>query len=331
MPVEACPDTTFQALRTGAVAADLTGRGVLSVSGPDAAKLLHGLVTNDVLALRPGAGCHAALLTPKGKLRAEMAVLRTSEDELLLDCEPALAAPLAGILSGYVPFSRSALAELTGETAVLQLEGPAAAGVLARAGLPEPPAPAYSHVEASIEGSAVRVARVSRAGEPGFALLAPRAAAGRLLDLLVAHGAERRGAELLEAGRIEAGLPRWGAELDEAVLPNEAWLERTAISYTKGCYLGQETVARLRTYGHVNRHLVALLFPLGSSVVPGAAVRAGEETVGKVTSAVDSPWRGRRVALAYVRREHEAPGTLLTAETEAGAVEGSVAAVPLAR
>jgi len=330
MPVDTLPDTAARALRSAAVAANLTGRGLLAVAGADAAKLLHGLVTNDVLGLRPGGGCHAALLTPRGRMRAELGVLRVSEEELLLECEPSLASPLAAILSGYVPFSRSRLTDLTAETGVLQVEGPAAPRVLRGAGLPEPGAEAWSHAEASLDGTSVRVVRVSRAGGTGFALLSPGTGSGRLLDLLVSCGAERADAEALEAGRIEAGLPRWGAELDETVLPNEAWLERTAISYTKGCYLGQETVARLKTYGHVNRHLVALLLPLGSAVHPGATVRSGPEAVGTVTSAADSAARGRRVALAYVRREHEAPGTLLSVESGNGAVEGSVAAVPLA-
>ena len=177
----------------------------------------------------------------------------------------------------------------------------------------------------------MRVVRASRGGEEGFDLSLDRGAVPRLLDLLVAHGARPAPAEVLEACRIEAGIPRWGAELDESVLPNEAWLERTAISYTKGCYLGQETVARLKTYGHVNRHLVALLLPLGCGAAPGGAVRAGDDAVGTVTSAVDSPLHGRRVALAFVKREHEAPGTTLRVETPTGAVEGVVAAVPLGR
>ena len=330
MPTETTPASGQESLRTGAVAVLLEGRGTLRVTGPDCADLLHGLVTNDVKALLPGSGCHAALLTPKGKMRAEMAVLRT-EDGVLLDCEPVLAAPLAAILAGYVPFSRSALEDLSASSATAHVEGPSAAGLLGAAGLIEPDAAPFSHVSLDLDGEPVRVVRVSRAGEPGFDLRAESGLAGRLLGRLVSHGAAPADAETLEAGRIEAGLPRWGAELDETVLPNEAWLERTAISYAKGCYLGQETVARLRTYGHVNRHLVAILLPLACGAAPGQAVRAGGKTVGKVTSAVDSPRRGRRVALAYVTREHEAPGTPVSVDTPSGAADGFVAAVPLAR
>lgn len=318
-------------LRTGAVVALLTGRGSLAVTGPDCAELLHGLVTNDVKALVPGSGCHAAFLTPKGKMRAEMTVLRLAADEILLDCEPSLAAPLGTALSGYVPFSRSTLEDRTAATGVVHLEGPASAGVLASAGISEPAAAPFSHLSAEAAGAAVRVVRVSRSGEEGFDLHSAPEASAPLLELLSRHGATAVGPEALEAGRIEAGLPRWGAELDETVLPNEAWLERTAISYTKGCYLGQETVARLKTYGHVNRHLVALLLPPGCGVAAGDAVLAGEEKVGQVTSAVDSTLRDCRVALAFVRREHETPGTPLSVDSPSGPVEGIVAAIPLGR
>ncbi len=318
-------------LRTGAVVVDLTGRGSLAVMGPDSAELLHGLVTSDVKALRAGSGGHAALLTPKGKMRADLTVLRLAAEEFLLDCEPALAVSLFAILAGYAPFSRSTLEDRTASTGVVQLEGPATTGILAAAGVAEPGAPSFSHLATEIEGIAVRIVRVSRAGEVGFALLSRPDASPRLVDLLARHGAHHVPPAVLEAGRIEAGIARWGAELDETVLPNEAWLERTAISYAKGCYLGQETVARLKTYGHVNRHLVALLLPVGSGASPGDAVRAGDETVGRVTSAVDSTLRGHRVALAFVRREHEAPGTTLVVDSVSGPAEGVVAAVPLGR
>jgi folate-binding protein YgfZ len=331
MPAEIPFEDGLTTLRSHSVAADLTGRGTLVIAGPDSAELVHGLVTNDVKRLAPGEGAHAALLTPKGKMRAEMAVLRTAEDELVLDCEPSLVGPLAAILAGYVPYSRSNLDDRTASTGVVHVEGPAAAGVLSAAGLDVPPGTPFAHRPGAAAGGPVLVVRVSRAGEEGFDLRTPREAAGKVLELLAAHGAEPVDAAVLEAGRIEAGIPRWGAELDETVLPNEAWLERTAISYSKGCYLGQETVARLKTYGHVNRHLVALLLPAGCGAAPGDAVRAGDETAGRVTSAVESPRHRRRVALAFVRREHEAPGTTLAVDTPAGPVDGVVAAVPLGR
>jgi aminomethyltransferase len=331
MPAVPPREDGADALRSAAVAVDLPGRGALAVFGPDAAATVHGLVTNEVKSLRPGAGCHAALLTPKGRMRAELVVLRISEEELLLDCDPALAGPLAAILAGYVPFSQSLLEDRTAAVGVVHLEGPRASGILSAAGLPEPGAEPYDHVADATGDGTVRVVRVSRAGEDGFDLRAARESAPSLLERLVSGGARAAGPDVLEAGRIEAGIPRWGSELTESALPNEAGLERTAISYTKGCYLGQETVARIRTYGHVNRRLVALLLPAGCGASPGDAVRAGDEPVGSVTSAVDSARRGARVALAFVRSGHEAPGTRLAVDANGGAVEGTVAAVPLGR
>lgn len=331
MPLDDVLEAGAGALRTGAVAADLTGRGSIAVTGVDAADLLHGLVTNEVKKLRPGSGCHAALLTPKGRMRAELAVLRVAADELLLDCEAELAAPLAGILSSYVPFSRSAIEDRTAATGVVHLEGPSSAAVLAAAAAPAPGQEPYAHVDGECAGAAVRVVRVSRAGEEGFDVRTSLEGVPAVLALLAARGAVPVPAVVLERGRIEAGLPRWGAELTETTLPNEAGLERTSISYTKGCYLGQETVARLRTYGHVNRRLVALLLPAGCGAAPGDGVRAGDEPVGDVTSAVDSSASGRTIALAYVKRGHETPGTRLAVVTNRGAVEGSVAAVPVER
>jgi folate-binding protein YgfZ len=331
MPFSDSSDAGVESLRAAAVAVDLTGRGALAVSGPDAAELLHGLVTNEVKGLRPGAGCHAALLTPKGRMRAELAVLRLSESELLLDCDASLAGPLLGILQGYVPFSRSVLEDRTRETGVVHLEGPAAAEILLATALPEPGPDHFAHASGSLGGVPLRVVRVSRAGEPGFDFRTSPAGGPALLDLLSSRGAAVVSPDVLEAGRIEAGLPRWGAELTETTLPNEAGLERTAISYTKGCYLGQETVARIRTYGHVNWRLVALLLPIGCAAAAGDGVLAGEETVGTVTSAVDSARRGERVALAYVKKGHDEPGTALAVATKEGAVAGRVAAVPLER
>ena len=147
MSTEILPATRPGSFRAGVAVVSLPGRGFLSVCGPDAAELLHGLLTNDVRALRPGEGCHAALLTPKGRMRADLVVLRTAPDELHLDCEPSLAAPLASILAGYVPFSRSTLVDRTAEQAVVHAEGPAAPALLENAGLPVPVAP-FAHAAA---------------------------------------------------------------------------------------------------------------------------------------------------------------------------------------
>jgi folate-binding protein YgfZ len=144
----------------------------------------------------------------------------------------------------------------------------------------------------------------SRGGAPGFDLRLPRASAAAVTAALTASGIADAPWALLEASRVEAGIPRWGAELGASVLPNEALLERDAISYTKGCYIGQETVARIRTYGHVNRLLVRLALPEGTDVSPGDEVTAGGGAIGAVTSVA----RDTGAALAFVKRDHARDG-----------------------
>lgn len=319
-PLPAPPD----ALREGAVVADLTGRGDLRIDGAEAAPFLHGLVTNDVKKLRPGEGCRAAFLTPKGRMLADLVAYRT-EAGLVLDCDPALPAKLFALLQKYGMFHPVAIADETLATAVVHVEGPEARGALARAGFAQLPDAPHAHRVATFAGRALRIASESRAGEPGFDLRLSIVDAEPLVELLVASGAARISPDALDAARVEAGLARWGAELDETLLPNEAWLEKDAISYSKGCYIGQETVARLKTYGHVNRHLVALRLPPDAGIGLGAEVLSGETKVGHVTSAVRSARYGATVALAFVKREHEAPGTELRVAGTHGLVPAVVA------
>jgi len=322
------PAPTLPDLRTRALLFDLTGRAEIAIAGKDRAAFLHGLVTNDVKKLGPGEGCHAAFLTPKGKMLADLVVLATG-DEILLDAEAPLAATLDGLLRKYHFFHEVTLEDRTAARAVLHVEGPSTAALLASLGLSLPAAP-HASARAAIAGIDVLLVAESRAGSPGVDVRLPIAAREAVATALETAGAVAAPGEVLEAGRIEAGLPRWGRELDETVLPDEAGLQRTAISYSKGCYIGQETVARIKTYGHVNRQLVGLLAD-GSPELPlGSPVRAGETTVGALTSV------GRRadgtgtIALGFVKRDHAAPGTALTVQTEAGAVPVAVAALPLA-
>ncbi|HQR47542.1 MAG TPA: glycine cleavage T C-terminal barrel domain-containing protein [Thermoanaerobaculia bacterium] len=305
---------------------DLTGRTEIAVAGRDRAEFLHGLVTNDVKGLRPGDGCAAAVLTPRGKMLADVSVLCGAE-ELIVDAEPDLARTLDGLFRKYLFFQQVTLENRTGIAGVLHVEGRGAGEVLAKVLGREVPAEPH----ASLPGPSGRAVRESRGGFEGFDLRLPRTQVAAARSALVDAGAVPAEPDVLEAARIEAGIPRWGAELTEDVLPDEAGLPgRGYISYTKGCYLGQETVARIRTYGHVNRRLVGLLLPPGDVPPPGAEIRKGILKVGAVTSAVRSGRLGRAVALAYVHRDHVSPGTSLSVICPAGPADGVVAAFPLA-
>jgi folate-binding protein YgfZ len=305
---------------------DLTGRAAIAVRERDRTEFLHGLLTNDVKKLRPGEGCAAALLTPKGKIRADLVVLCRGE-ELVLDSEPDLAASLVDVFRSYVFFQQVALENRTSVTGVLHLEGTGAGEILRKVIRQDGPGEPHGNFE--VDGTLV--VRESRGGFEGFDLRAARGELGSLRTSLVEAGATAADPAILEAARIEAGIPRWGAELTEEVLPDEAGLTTGGwVSYTKGCYIGQETVARIRTYGHVNRRLVGLLLPLTAVPPRGAEVRHAGKKVGVVTSAVGSARLSKAVALAFVHRDDAEPGTPLSVLLPGGPAEAVVTSLPLA-
>jgi folate-binding protein YgfZ len=324
MPAETHP------LHAGAALVDLTGRGHLVLLGADRAQFLNGLVTNDVKKLTPGEGCDAAFLTPKGKMQAFLTVL-CLEDRLVLDCDASLVTTLRDLIGTYIVFHPVRMLDETDATSVLHLEGPLSREVLARVGASPIPDATHGHAIVKANGVAATLVGEPRGGGDGFDLRLERTLAQGVREALIAAGGEEVDEADLDVARIEAGIPRWGRELDGTVLPDEAGLARTAISYTKGCYLGQETVARIRTYGHVNRNLVRLLLPLEPPVAPGAYVMAGEEKVGKITSVTASARLGRQVALAFVKREHAAPGVSLTVRGPEEPLDALVTADPFER
>lgn len=328
-PLPPLSPATVLAATPGCALFDLAGRGTLVLRGQDRAEFLHGLVTNDVKGLKPGAGCYAAVLTPKGKMRADLTIL-CGLDSLTLDTEPQLAAPLEALLRGYVFYQDVTIENLSDTIAVLHLEGPGTPHVLQSLGVRNLPPEAHWHCEIEAgEGSAVLV-NESRGGAVGADLRIARSSAAQLAARLEKAGAHAEPIELLETARIEAAIPRWGQDLDETVLPNEAGLERNAISYNKGCYMGQETVARIKTYGHVNRLLVPLVLAPGAEVAPGAEIRDGETKVGAVTSVTRSTLLDKTVALGYVKREFAAPQTTLAIKTPSGVEPAVVSTRPIA-
>jgi folate-binding protein YgfZ len=306
---------------------DLTGRGEIALTGKDRVPFLHGLVTNDVKKLRPGDGCAAAFLGPKGKLLAELVVL-AAPDELVVDCPAELGAALEQLFRKYLVFGDVSIEDRTATTGVLHVEGSGAEEVLRNGTGLAPPVEPHS----SVSTHGMRAVRESRGGFPGLDFRVPRTSADSVRSRLLGAGAVPSSLSVLESARIEAGIPRWGAELTEGVLPDEAGLPaRGWVSYTKGCYIGQETVARIRTYGHVNRNLVGLVVDGASAPAPGAGIRAGEARVGAVTSATLSERLGKAVALGYVKRESAAPGTSLTVDTSGGPQPAVVTVLPVDR
>ena len=316
------------AVRRAAGLFPLTGRGLLCVEGKDRLRWLDGMVTNDMAALEAGperSGCFAALLTRKGRIVADLPVLLRPA-ALWLETAADAVEPVRTTLERFIVADDVALRDASGEVERLALEGPAAPAILESAlGAPLALAP-EACAEVELAGVTLLVAAFGWSGAPAFQLLAPTGSADALAACLegvgAAHGLVRAGEEALEILRIEAGIPRLGAELDEDVLPAEARLER-AISTTKGCYTGQEIVARLASRGHVNHLLVGLRCAGAQPPPVGAELFAEGRRIGEVTSACVSPAAGA-IALGYVRRPLDAPGTRV--EVDGG--EARVSALP---
>jgi folate-binding protein YgfZ len=293
-------------------------RGLISVTGSDRVHWLNGMISGDVAVLEPGlerSGCYALLLTPKGSIIADLHVL-AEEDELLLELDATGVSKVVAHLSRYVISEDVELSDVSSRCARFAIEGPDATRLLAQAGCSGAADLARdSWMSAPIGSVLVDLAAWGSSGESAFqAFVEPetvepfRAAlreASSGLDLVEA------GADALELLRIEAGTPRLGMDLDEEVLPAEARLTERAVSFTKGCYTGQEIVARIESRGQVNHLLVGLRFR-GADGLPalGAKLMAGEKVIGEVTSACVSPREGL-IGLGYVRRPFDVAGTEL--------------------
>ena len=319
----------YRILREGAGLLDLSLRGKLRVVGPDRAAFLHSMLTNDILALRPGRGCHAAKLTVQGKMQAALHVL-CLEDALLCDVEPGPAEELRAALARHLVMEDEELEDVTEPWALLAVQGPQSPSALARLAVGmEALREELQHTEASIAGTTVRVVRSDHCGEGGFDLWVPALAAPRVWRELLAPGEIRPvGLRALDVRRIEAGIPWHGSEITQEYLPLEIGLEAGWISHSKGCYLGQETISRLHHLGHVNRYLRGLLFEAGAAPHTGTPLWGGDKRVGAVTSATLSPRIGAPVALGYVHRDFASPGTVVELEEPAGRRRARVTALP---
>lgn len=304
-------------LVSGAGLLDRSERGRLALTGPAAKAFLNGQVSNDIEALTPGTGILATFLTPKGKMLGDLRVLETGPPtpELLLDTERVALQALFDLLRRTTIGHDVELHKRTLQTAQLSLVGPRARAV---AGAPDLPATEHASRAHTIDGATVRVV----ATDLGVDVLCAAEDGERVRAALEAAGAVPADEAAFDVLRVEAGRPRYGVDIDEGTMPEEAGLVDRAVSFTKGCYVGQETVARLHWRGKPNRHLRGLR--LSAPVPAGTVLRLGEREVGTVTSPVRSPRHGD-IALALVRREAE-PETVLAAG-EDGA-EATVVTLP---
>ena len=296
---------------------DRSERGKLALTGSDARSFLQGQVTNDVEALPAGRGCYAAFLTPKGKMLGDLRILAT-DDELLLDTERVA---LQGLFNMIRRFSIGYDVELhkrTLERGLLSLVGSGAATVSGAGDLPDEE---HAHALVTVPGSDV-TARAIRT-DVGIDLLCDAADVEALRATLEEAGAPAVVEGAVECLRVERGRPRFGIDLDDSVIPQEAGLNERAVSFTKGCYVGQETVARLYYRGKPNRQLRGLWLSAPAST--GDELSFDGRVVGRLASVAVSPRLGP-IALALVRREAP-PGTTVTV-TDDGGVTGEVVELP---
>ena len=289
----------YRALTEGCGLLDRSERGKLAVTGAEAKAFLQGQVTNDVEGLAPGGGCYAAFLTHKGKMLGDLRILDAGE-EILLDCERPALQGLFNLLRRATLGRDAELHKRTLQRGLYSLIGPRARAVAGAdaAGLGEAE---HDHVAAQVAGLPVRLIATDSDGVDVLCLAEDADAVAAALRDAGAVAVSEAAAEVV---RVERGRPRFGAELDDTVIPQEAGLNERAVSFTKGCYVGQETVARLHYRGRPNRHLRGLR--LSGPAEPGDDLRLGEKVVGRLATVVESPARGW-LALALVRRE-AAPG-----------------------
>jgi len=324
----------YAALRGSAGFVDLSFRSRLCVTGGDHARFLHGQVTNSVNDLQPGQGCYAALVTAKGRMESDLNI-HCLRDELLLDFEPGFSQRVRERLERFVVADDVQLVDVAPHYGLLAVLGPKAEEVIARLGLGVTP-PAAPLASVSVNDSSlgeIVLVNHTRGATAGFDLFVPVTAlpalAEKLLASVKASGGRACGWRALEMLRIEAGLPRFGLDMDETNLAPETGIGARAISYTKGCYIGQEVINRLRTFAQVSKALRGLRLADDLKQLPARGDKLfhdGKEA-GYITSALASPTFQCNIALGYVRKECNEVGTELTLRAAEG--ESMAKIVPL--
>jgi folate-binding protein YgfZ len=305
--------TGYDALREHAGWIDLSGRGKLIATGEDRARLLHAMTTNHVEQLKPGEGCYAFFLNAVGRILGDVNLF-CFEDRILLDTEAETRRKLFDHLDRYIIADDVTMEDATDRIATIAVEGPSSAGILERMGAPVPEA-AYSTVSwsngSSNGPSEVTIARLSSTGAGGFFLFVPVEAKADLIAQISAAGAIAATAEEARVVRIENGHPRYGEEITDRYLIQETG-QLQAVHFSKGCYLGQEIVERVRSRAQIHRILKRLEIDTAEPPPAGVKLKSGDADAGEIASAAFSPALRKTVAMAYLRTQFAEPGTQLS-------------------
>jgi len=320
----------YKSLRETAGVLDLSFRSRICLIGNDRIRFLHGQITNDVKKLRVGEGCYSAITTNKGKMESDLNLFNLP-DELLLDFEPGLTEEISARLEKFIVADDVQLVDAAPHYGLLSVQGPKAESVIHSLDLfPEIPVKQFGSVKISDTTlGEIYLANNSRLGEGGFDLFVPNNSLGTVVDKLIAAakqiGGRACGWTAFETVRIENGIPRFGADMDETNIPLECGIESRAIVYNKGCYIGQEVINRIHSIGHVNRELRILRLDDDLQNLParGDNFFFNDKEVGFVTSSAKSPEVGN-IALGYVRREANQIGTKLILKTASGEIAAKI-------
>ena len=325
----------YRALQEGAAILDLSFRGRLCVAGSDRLRFLHGQVTNDIKRLQVGEGIYAALVNAKGRMESDLNVFLLSE-ELLLDFEPGLSETILRRLEKYIVADDVQVINVGRLYGLLSVQGPQAAAVVRNSGIfPEIPQRKYNFRQlADPAAGELYLMNLPRVSTNGFDFFVPQeeltSVAERLWEAARTVGGSTVGWEAFEAARIESGIPRFGIDMDNSSFPQECGIDARAVSYSKGCYIGQEVLNRIHTLGHVNRELrgLGLAKDLKSLPARGDKLFSDGKEAGWITSALASPGLQENIALGFVRREAGEIGTELKLRTAEGESTVRIVALP---
>ena len=325
------PAEEYRAVRERVGLLDLCHRSLVRLLGPDRVSFLQGMVSNDVKPLLPGQGLYAAILDVSGKILADVRIL-CADESFVLDLWESLREKILHHLHRYLVADEVEIIDLTGEFGILSVQGPKTRLLLHEicAGQEFPSRP-YSHRTMRIGDAEVGITCATHTGEEGFDLFIETkdlsSVASRLEEAGETLSLRWVGTQALETLRIEAGIPLYGVDMDEGNLLLETGLDH-AVSFHKGCYLGQEVVERIRSRGHVNRRLVGLVLEREKAARAGDKILAGDKEVGRVTSSVVSPAVKKPIAFGYVSRDHCRDGTRLAIRSTAETFPAVISTLP---
>lgn len=321
-------ESEYIAIRKGVGWHPLVLETAFEISGKDAVSFLQGMVSNDVQSLKEGFGCYAACLTPTGKVLSDLRIYALA-DGLLILLPKSEKQKILEYFDKFIFIEDVHTKDLEEEMGFVSIEGPAAAKLLSDVFGEVPRMDFYRHYPLRSHDMSLRIISATHTGEEGFDILVPKKELSRLLVLLKEGGKSfplrEIGGETLEILRIEAAIPRYGREIDESTILLEAGLEQ-AVSFTKGCYIGQEVIAKIKNIGHVNRMLVGVAFQ--TPAVSGDRVFQDGKEVGYVTSSCYSPAMRSSIALVMLRREIAKPESIVEIRSLNSTQQGKIKPLP---